>query len=162
MGFAYCNTFPQEGTVPWVPQITENKLCQEHWNNKKTHFHDNQENLRTAVLWFFPLRKTLFLTKVILFKELSKIFKDFCGKSKDFQEHDAFSRTFQGPCEPCLALHLLPGLVPRVFSCRNMAAGEKRRPSSLGLPLINWKNERRPWGRGCLTTVSSCLFILSW
>ena len=59
-GFTYCNTFPQEGTVPRVLQITENELCREHWNHEKTHFHDQQENLRTAVLSSFPLGKTLF------------------------------------------------------------------------------------------------------
>ena len=126
------------------------------------------------LLLCFPLRKTLFLNKGYFiqgaFKNIQgllwKISRTFQGYptifqfSRTLQAHDAFSRTCQGPCEPCLALHLLPGLVPRVFSCRNMAAGEKRRPSSLGLPPINWKNERRPWGRGCLTIVSSCLFIL--
>ena len=48
-----------------------------------------------------------------LFKELSIISNDFCGKFKDFsrishyfsifkdfQGHDVFSRTFQGPCRP--------------------------------------------------------------
>ena len=57
---AYCNTFLQEGTVPRELQITENELCREHWNHEKTHFHDHQENLRTAVLSIFPLGKTLF------------------------------------------------------------------------------------------------------
>ena len=57
---AYCNTFPQEGTVPRELQITENELCREHWNHEKTDFHDHQENLRTAVLSIFPLGKTLF------------------------------------------------------------------------------------------------------
>ena len=56
--------------------------------------------------------------RLFVFKELSKIFKDFCGKFKDFsrtshniifqfsrtfQGHNAFSRTFQGPCEPCMS-----------------------------------------------------------
>ena len=36
------------------------------------------------MLSIFLLGKTLFLTKVILFKLLSKIFKDFCRKFKDF------------------------------------------------------------------------------
>ena len=56
----------------------------------------------------------IILTKVTLFKSFSKIFKDFCGKLKDFssifhnfsifkdfQGHDAFPRTFQGQYEPC-------------------------------------------------------------
>ena len=59
-----------------------------------------------------------FFNKGYLYRELSKIFKDFCGKFKDFlrtshniifqfsrtfQGHNAFSRTFQGPCEPCMS-----------------------------------------------------------
>ena len=68
-----------------------------------------KDNLCTAVLSIIHLRKTcfvclfLFLTKVSLFKELSKIIKDFCGKFKDFSRiSNNFSvfKDFQGPCEP--------------------------------------------------------------
>ena len=43
--------------------------------NRKHFIHDHQETLCTAVPSFIPLRK---------FKELSKIFKDYIGKFKDF------------------------------------------------------------------------------
>ena len=85
VGFPYCTTFPQEGTVSRVLQITKNELCWEHWNHKKTHFHDNQENLCTAVLSIFPFCKTPFFNYgLFLFKELSKIFNYFCVNLKDF------------------------------------------------------------------------------
>ena len=46
-------------------------------------------NLCTAAHSIFLFAKQRFLTEVTLFKELSQIFKDYCGKIKDF------SRTFK-------------------------------------------------------------------
>ena len=51
----------------------------------RKHFQDHQENVCIAVLSIILLCKTFIFNKgYFLFKELSKIFKDLCGKFKDF------------------------------------------------------------------------------
>ena len=81
---AYCNTFPQEGTVPRELQITENELYREHWNHEKTHFHDHQENYVLLCFQSFLWAKHFFNKGYFYWKSFQKIFKDFCGKLKDF------------------------------------------------------------------------------
>ena len=51
----------------------------------RKHFHDHQENLCIAVpSIIISFVQTILFLRLFLFKKFSKIFKDFCGKLKDF------------------------------------------------------------------------------
>ena len=57
-----------------------------------------KENFCIAVLSIIPLRKTCFFffkRRLFLFKELSKTFKDFCGKFKAFSRISNNFRIFK-------------------------------------------------------------------
>ena len=102
-------------------------------------------------------------TSVENFQDFSRISHNF-SIFKDSSSTWCFFKDLSRPVRTMLSAALTAwprsqGLLVSQYGGRRE---DKRRPSSLGLPPINWKNERRPWGRGCLTTVSSCLFILSW
>ena len=73
VGFAHCNTFPQGGRVPRVPQITENELCQEHRNHKKTLSWSPRKFAYCCAFNLSFARKTLLWQRLVLFKELSNI-----------------------------------------------------------------------------------------
>ena len=81
----------------------------------RKHFHDHQENLCIAVLSIIPLRKPFFFNYEDYFYsrsfkkhsrtsvENSRTFQEYptiFQFSRTFQGRDAFSRTFQGLCEP--------------------------------------------------------------
>ena len=65
-------------------KITENELCREHQNHKKTLSWSPRKFVYCCAFNHSFVHNILFFTKAIFIKELSKIFKDFCGKFKDF------------------------------------------------------------------------------
>ena len=67
--------------------MTENEICWEHRNQIKKTLSWSPENFCVHVLLCFQsflYAKHFFSWKLFLFKELSKTFKHFCGKFKDF------------------------------------------------------------------------------
>ena len=106
-------------TVPRVLQIMENELCQEHQNHiKKTLSWSLKKFWGIVVLSIISLCKHFFKMKVIFIQgafkniqgllwKIQGLFKDipqyYFSISRTFQGHNAFSRTFQGPCEPCMS-----------------------------------------------------------
>ena len=83
-----------------ILQITENELCQEHRNHKKT----VSGSPRKFNEGYFYLRSFQ------IYSRTSEGYLRIFQFSRTFQGHDAFSRTFQGPCEPC-TLHLMLDII---------------------------------------------------
>ena len=73
-----------------ILQITENELCQEHRNHKKT----VSGSPRKFNEGYFYLRS----------------FQIYSRTSEGYLRIFQFSRTFQGPCEPC-TLHLMLDII---------------------------------------------------
>ena len=87
-----------------VLQITENELCQEHQNHKKT----VSGSPRKFNEGYFYLRSFQIYSRTSM--ENSRPFQGYptiFQFSRTFQGHDGFSRTFQGLCEPCTLHHML-------------------------------------------------------
>ena len=70
----------------------------------KPHFHGHQENLRTAVLSIFPLRKTLFQGILWKIKGLSKDILKFFNFQGLFKDMMLFQGPFRDRAEPCFSV----------------------------------------------------------
>ena len=85
VGFAHCNTFPQGGRVPRVPQITENELCQEHRKHKKTVLMITKKICLLLCFQSFLWAKNFALTKVSFIQRAFKYSKTYVENSRTFQ-----------------------------------------------------------------------------